>query len=81
MGEHTGSKVANVILRFFELCSAAIVTGIIGWSLHRIDSGNGPTNGRLVYAEVVAVMSLVASIILLIPFGFVFKAWPLDLLL
>lgn len=81
MGEHTGSRVANVILRFFQLGSAAIVAGIIGWGLHRIDRGNGPSNGRLIYAEVVAALSLVASIVLLIPFKFVFSAWPVDLLL
>lgn len=79
--EHTGSRVANVILRFLELGSAAIVAGIIGWGLHRIDGGNGPSNGRLVYAEVVAALSMAASIILLIPFKFVFKAWPVDILL
>lgn len=79
--EHTGSRVANVILRFLELGSAAIVAGIIGWGLHRIDGGNGVSNGRLVYAEVVAALSVVASIVLLIPFKFVFKAWPVDILL
>ncbi|KAM0716201.1 hypothetical protein Q7P37_007646 [Cladosporium fusiforme] len=81
MGEHTGSRVANIILRFLELGSAAIVTGIVGWVLHRIDIGNGPSDGRLIYTEVVAVLGLVVSIVLLIPFKFVFKAWPVDLIL
>lgn len=35
MGNNTGFRVANVVLRFFELCSAPIVVGIIGWALHR----------------------------------------------
>ena len=81
MNEHTGSRVANAILRFFQLCSAAIVAGIIGWGLHRIDSGNGPSNGRLVYTEVVAALTLAVSLVLLVPFKFVFKACPVDLLL
>jgi len=81
MNEHTGSRVANVVFRFFQLCSAAIVAGIIGWGLHRIDRGNGPSNGRLVYAEVVAALTLAISLVLLVPFKFVFKAWPVDLLL
>jgi hypothetical protein len=81
MGEHTGSRVANVVLRFFQLSCAAIILGIVGWALHRIDTGNGPDNSRLIYVEVLAAMSLALSIILLIPFKFVFKTWPLDIIL
>ncbi|KAM0708840.1 hypothetical protein Q7P35_005493 [Cladosporium inversicolor] len=81
MGEHTASKVVNVVVRFFQLCSDAIILGIVGWVLHRINIGNGPNNSRLIYVEVLAAMSLVVSIVLLIPFKFVFKAWPLDIIL
>lgn len=81
MGEHTGSRVANAILRFFQLGSAAIVVGILSWALHRIDTGNGSSNGKLIYVEVVAAMSIVASIVLMIPLKFVFKVWPLDIIL
>lgn len=81
MGEHTGRRVVNVLLRFFELCSAVIVVGIIGWALHRIHDGNGSANGRLVYTEVVAALSIVASIVLMPPLRYVFKAWFVDLIL
>lgn len=81
MGEHTASKAVNVVVRFFQLCSDAIILGIVGWALHRISVGNGPNNSRLIYVEVLAAMSLVVSILLLVPFKFVFKAWPLDIIL
>lgn len=81
MGEHTGRRVVNVLLRFFQLCSAVIVVGIIGWALHRIHDGNGSANGRLVYTEVVAALSIVASIVLMPPLRYVFKAWFVDLIL
>lgn len=81
MGEHMGSRVANVIFRFFQLSSAAIVAGIVGWALHRIDTGNGSSNGKLIYVELVAAMSIVVSIVLIVPFEYVFKAWPLDIIL
>lgn len=81
MGEHTASKAVNVVVRFFQLCSDAIILGIVGWVLHRISISNGLNNSRLIYVEVLAAMSLVVSIVLLVPFKFVFKAWPLDIIL
>lgn len=81
MGEHTGSKIANVFLRFFQLVSAAVVVGIVGWELHRINQGNGSHNGRLIYAEVVAALSIVASLVLMPPLRYVFFGWPADLIL
>ena len=81
MGEHTASKVVNAFLRFFELCNAAIIVGIVGWALHHIRIGNGPNNERLIYVEALAAISIVISIVLLVPFKFVFKAWPLDIIL
>jgi hypothetical protein len=81
MSKDTGFHTANAVLRFFEFCSAAVVVGIIGWAMHRVDSANGPPNGRLIYAEVVAALTIIVSLVLLPPHEYVFKAWPLDLVL
>lgn len=81
MDDHFGLRIANVILRFFELCSAAIVVGIVGWAMHRVSDGNGHINNRLIYAQVVAALSTVASLVLMPPLQYVFMAWPVDLIL
>jgi hypothetical protein len=81
MSKDTGFHTANAVLRFLEFCSAAVVVGIIGWAMHRVDSANGPPNGRLIYAEVVAALTIIVSLVLLPPHEYVFKAWPLDLVL
>jgi hypothetical protein len=81
MTERIGFRIANVILRLLQLCSAVIVVGIIGWALRRVHIANGSTNGRLVYAEVVAALSIVVSLLLIPPMEYVYKAWPLDLIL
>jgi hypothetical protein len=81
MYQHTGFRIANVILRISELCSSIIVVGIIGWALDRIHDGDGPYNERLVYAEVVAALSIAISLALMPPLKYVFMAWPLDFVL
>jgi hypothetical protein len=81
MGKDTGFHAANVVLRSFELCSAAVVVGVIGWAMHRIDDANAPINGRLIYAEVVATLTIIVSLVLIPPREYIFKAWPLDLVL
>jgi hypothetical protein len=81
MYQHAGFRIANVVLRISEFCSAVIVVGIVSWALNRIHDGNGPYNERLVYAEVVAALSIVISLVLMPPMKYVFMAWPLDSIL
>jgi hypothetical protein len=81
MYQHTGFRVANVVLRISEFCSSIIVVGIIGWALASIHDGDGSYNERLVYAEVVAALSIVLSLALMPPLKYVFMAWPLDVIL
>lgn len=81
MGGNTGHRIANVVLRFLELCSAVIVVGIVGWAMHRIHNAGGHINGRLIYVEAIAAMSITLSLLLILPMDYVFKAWPLDLIL
>src|SRR5690349_21206499 len=77
----TGSKVCSVILRLGELCCSVIVVGQLSrffWLLNR--GPDSPSNGRLIYAEVMSCLALICSIILIIPAKYSFYAWPLDLL-
>src|SRR5882757_7478395 len=77
----SASKVASFCLRVGELICAAIVAGILGYYLHLIDQANASVNGRIIYAEVIAGISILFSLILMIPFKFSFWAFPLDFVL
>ncbi|THX99531.1 hypothetical protein D6D01_10436 [Aureobasidium pullulans] len=74
----TGSKIASIIIRANELLSAAIVVGILGHFLSIIDDANGSANGKIVYAVVIASLSLIFSIVLMVPLWFTFRVFPLD---
>ncbi|KAM0705457.1 hypothetical protein Q7P35_006816 [Cladosporium inversicolor] len=78
MAKDTALKITNVLLRFLRLCSACIVVGTVGWAIHRIHDSNGSVSGRLIYAEVVAAISIVVSLLLVPPMDYVFMMWPLD---
>jgi len=75
----TGSKVANVVLRFCELCSAVIVLGIACRFLHLLNEGNGPYSSRIVYATALSSIATAASIILMPPLIYTFYAFGFDL--
>jgi len=77
----TGSKVISVILRLGELCSAVIVTALIGRFFYLlIAAPDGDANSRLIYAEVISCLQILFSIVLILPFKYSFFAWPLDLI-
>lgn len=75
----TGTKVFSCLLRFGELCSSVIVIALLGrfFYLLHIPSGSY-TNGRLIYAEVISCLEVIASILLIVPLKYSFYAWPLD---
>lgn len=75
----TGSKAFSLLLRLCQFCSSGIVVGLLGRFFYLLHTSPGsPTNGRLVYAEVVASLALVVSILLVLPLGYSFRAWPVD---
>jgi hypothetical protein len=74
----TASKVVSVVFRIGELTCACIVLGILGRFLYLLDLGNGHGDSKIIYAEVIAGISVAASIILLPPFLYSFWAFPLD---
>lgn len=72
------SKIVSVICRGMELISAAIVAGLVGSYLHRLSNANVGANGRIVYTEVIAGISIGLSIILMPPLKYSFFGFPLD---
>jgi hypothetical protein len=70
-----------VALRIMEFISACIVLGITSRFIYLVDQGHGRTNGRLIYTEAIAAISLTFSILLSPPFSYSFWAFPLDLAL
>lgn len=77
----TASKVASVIFRLGALVCAVIVLAIISRFLYLVNLGNGTTNGKLVYAEVIAALSITIAILLMPPLTYSFYAFPLDLIM
>lgn len=75
----TGSKIVSVFLRLGALCSAIIVVGLLSRFFYLLHVANGPANGRLIYAAVVSVLSVIFSIILIVPAKYSFYAFPIDI--
>ena len=74
----TGSKVASVCLRVSELICAAIVAGVEGHYLYLVNQANDSPNGRIIYTEVIAGLSIAFSLILMLPMKYSFWGFPLD---
>lgn len=75
----TGSKVVSVFFRLGEICSAIIVVALLGRFFYLEHLGNASTNGRLVYAQVISALEIVAAILLIIPAPYSFYAFPVDI--
>jgi hypothetical protein len=71
----------SMILRLAELAFAAIVAGLTGNYLHSVEGSSTWDQGRFIYTEVVAGLSIILSIIWLFPFSGSFIHWPADLLI
>ncbi|KAK3378609.1 integral membrane protein [Podospora didyma] len=69
----------SIILRLAELAFACVVAGLTGSYLHQVDGVSSWSVGRHIYTEVVAGLSILLSIIWLIPFSSSFIHWPADL--
>ncbi|KAH8598422.1 hypothetical protein B0O99DRAFT_591709 [Bisporella sp. PMI_857] len=74
----TTSKVCSVILRSGELVSAAIVAGIVGRYLYFLSSAHAHASSRIIYAIVIAGISILASLILFPPLKYSFYFFVLD---
>ncbi|KAF4304219.1 hypothetical protein GTA08_BOTSDO08150 [Botryosphaeria dothidea] len=76
------SRLVSIFLRFGEFVSAAVCLGISAYFIHRYHDGerNLP-NGRTIYTIVIAAVSLVTSLIWMIPFTGTFFHYPFDFIL
>ncbi|KAH8655155.1 hypothetical protein BGZ60DRAFT_546842 [Tricladium varicosporioides] len=72
------SKTCSVILRCGELISAAIVAGILGRYLYFLSSAHVHAGSRVIYAEVIAGISILASLCLFPPLKYSFYCFVLD---
>jgi len=72
-------RIASVLLRCSELFFAAIVAGINGHYLYYVSEYDDWPKGRLIYAEVISGISVILSLIFIIPYSIGFRQWPLDL--
>jgi hypothetical protein len=73
------ADIFSMILRLAELAFAAIVAGITGDYLHSVSGTSTWDQGRFIYTEVVAGLSILLALIWLFPFSGSFIHWPADL--
>ncbi|KAI0156976.1 membrane-associating domain-containing protein [Xylariaceae sp. FL1272] len=75
------TDLVSIILRLAELVFAAIVAGLNGEYLHLVRHTSSWSQGRFIYTEVVAGISIFLALIWLFPFSGSFIHWPVDLLI
>lgn len=75
------TDLVGMILRLAELAFAAIVAGINGHYLHRVQGVDSWSVGRFIYTEVVAGISIFLALIWLFPFSGSFVHWPVDIVI
>jgi hypothetical protein len=73
-----GSKVVSVFLRVLELCSAAIVAGLVGEYLHNISNAHVHANSRMLYTVTLAGISIIVALVCMIPLNVLFYGFLLD---
>lgn len=74
-------RIVNIVLRAAELVFATIVAGVTGQHLHQYRDASSWSQGRFIYTEVVAALSMFFALIWLVPFSWSFVHWPVDIIL
>ncbi|KAK0747158.1 hypothetical protein B0T18DRAFT_325955 [Schizothecium vesticola] len=76
----TASRALSVFLRLGEVICATIVLGLLGRMFYLVDNaGVTEPNARLVFAAVIAGMSIVAGLVLMPPMAYTFWSFPVDI--
>ncbi|KAJ5241015.1 uncharacterized protein N7469_002606 [Penicillium citrinum] len=75
------SRLVSIPLRISEIAFGAVVAGVIGHFLKTYDEIQPWPQGRWIYTEVVAGISILFGLLWLIPFSSGFFSWPLDVLI
>ncbi|KAF2275973.1 uncharacterized protein EI97DRAFT_458968 [Westerdykella ornata] len=74
------SRAVSIFLRFGEFVSAAVVLGLMAWFLHYHDEWDVGPLAREIYTTVIASLSVIFSLIWLIPTTSSMLHYPFDLL-
>jgi len=72
------SRLTSIFLRFGEFVCAAVVLGLNSYFLHRYDKHHVGPRGREIYIEIISAISVLLSLIWLLPFTSHFMHYPLD---
>jgi hypothetical protein len=72
------SRITAVVFRIMEFISAVIVAALLGRYLRLLDLAGTSGGSRVIYAEVIAGLSIFFSLILIPPVRYSFYAFPLD---
>jgi len=75
----TASRFVSIFLRLGELTCGAIVLGLLGRAFYLIgQAGVDDPNGRLVFATVIAALTVLHALFFMPPLGYVFWFFPID---
>jgi hypothetical protein len=76
----TASRALSIFLRLGEVTCATIVLGLLGRIFYLVNNaGVTEPNARLVFAAVIAGMSIVAGLVLMPPMAYTFWSFPIDI--
>jgi len=75
------ADLVSLLLRVGELAFSATVAGLTGEYLHQRRGARASTHKRHIYTIVVAAISILFSLLFLLPFLASFAKWPVDLIL
>lgn len=80
---HSGNahKVASFLLRLSQFACAVIVLGILSRFCYLIGIAQVDVDGRIIYAMVVACISIIYSFFFCLPFKILFLGFPFDFVL
>lgn len=75
------ADLVSICLRIGELAFASVVAGLTGQYLHEVKGASDWSKSRFIYTEVIAALSILLSLLWLLPFSGSFIHWPVDLFL
>jgi len=73
--------LVSMLLRIGELAFACVVAGLTGQYLHAVKEESASQKKRFIYTEIVAALSILLSLLWLLPFSGTFIHWPVDLVI
>ncbi|KOS20158.1 hypothetical protein ESCO_006284 [Escovopsis weberi] len=76
------ARPVSLLIRSLELVAAVIIAGITGWYVRRLHpTFSSWSLSRLIYTLVLAALSILLSLLWLVPFSWALTHWPVDVVL